>query len=601
MALVLVVDDQASNRDLVVTLLRYAGHQSLEAADGHMALALAREKVPDLVICDLLMPAMDGYEFVRQLRLEPTIAATKIIFYTATFMEQEASTLADACGVTHVLVKPCEPEEILRVVADALSSRQTATPALDMEDFDREHLRVLTNKLALKVEELEHTNHRMSALTDLSLQLASERDPYELLNKVCRGARELTGARRSVLAARYKNGTTTTHLATWGLTQDETTQLRAQLDLGAGLPGQVMEDGRSRRFSFEDGQTPLPPGFPAWQHGLLAPIVSLHHSYGWILLLDKLGDGPFSAQDLDLLAIHAAQAGRIYENGSLYKRVQHTAEQLALEIVERKAAAAELRVANETLELRVQERTAQLHEIIDGLESFTRSVSHDLRGPLGGIAGAARLARDFVAQQRHDKVDHFLEVIADQAEQSGRMVESLLHLARASDIALARQDIDATQVVQAALALLQAPGAALLPVQIEALPQIDADPDLAQQVFVNLIGNALKFTAGAGSMAAAATVVIGALKHTGAPVLFVRDQGVGFDASQAERLFKPFHRLHGAQFAGSGVGLSIVKRILDRHGGRVWAESSPGQGATFYVSFGPQAVAAGAGALPAGD
>jgi len=73
-------------------------------------------------------------------------------------------------------------------------------------------------------------------------------------------------------------------------------------------------------------------------------------------------------------------------------------------------------------------------------------------------------------------------------------------------------------------------------------------------------------------------------------VLFVRDNGVGFDPSQADRLFKPFHRLHGAQFAGSGVGLSIVKRIVDRHGGRVWAESSPGQGATFYVSFGPQAA-----------
>jgi len=587
MALVLVVDDQAPNRALVVTLLRYAGHRSLEAADGQLALSLVREHAPELVICDLLMPTMDGYEFVRQLRLEPAIAATHVIFYTATFMEKEARALADACGVSHVLVKPCEPDEILRVVAEALSSQHTPATALDAENFDREHLRVLTNKLALKVEELEHTNHRMSALTDLSLQLASERDPYELLNKVCRGARELTGARRSVLAARYKNGTTTTHLATWGLTQDETALLRAQLDLRAGLPGQVMQDGRSRRFSCEDGQTTLPPGFPPWQHGLLAPIVSLHHSYGWILLIDKLGEGPFSAQDLDLLAIHAAQAGRIYENGSLYQRVQHTAEQLELEVAERKAAAAELRIANETLELRVQERTAQLHEIINGLESFTRSVSHDLRGPLGGIAGAARLARSFVAQQRHDKVDHFLEVIADQAEQTGRMVESLLTLARSSDVQLHRQAVDAEPVVLTALGLLQVPDALPLPVCIEALPQIDADPDLAQQVFFNLIGNALKF---ASASAQPASVVIGAVGDQQPPVLFVRDNGVGFDPSQADRLFKPFHRLHGAQFAGSGVGLSIVKRIVDRHGGRVWAESSPGLGATFYVSFGPQAA-----------
>src|SRR5205823_8282798 len=124
---------------------------------------------------------------------------------------------------------------------------------------------------------------------------------------------------------------------------------------------------------------------PPLQSGLLAPVASLHRTYGWILLADKLGADVFNDDDERLLMIHAAQAGRIYENGSLYNEIRHTA--------------LELRVANETLEQRVKLRTAELRDMVEGLESFNRSVSHDLRGPLGGIAGAARLARNRIAEQ----------------------------------------------------------------------------------------------------------------------------------------------------------------------------------------------------------
>lgn len=109
MARVLVVDDVAVNRELVVTLLRYAGHELVEAANGEEALAQARAFRPDLVVCDILMPTMDGYEFVRRLRSDPAIAHTEIVFYTATFLEEEARVLAAACGVRHVLSSPASP------------------------------------------------------------------------------------------------------------------------------------------------------------------------------------------------------------------------------------------------------------------------------------------------------------------------------------------------------------------------------------------------------------------------------------------------------------------------------------------------------------
>ena len=586
MARVLVVDDHAANRDLIVTLLKYAGHQSLEASDGHLALEQVRAARPDLVICDILMPTMDGYEFVRQVRTDPAIAQTEVIFYTATFMEREARNLANSCGVSNVLIKPCEPKEILRVVEHALAHATVPAPVVDAK-FDREHLRLVTDKLAMKVNELEAANLRLSALTDLNLQLASERDPQLLLHKVCRGARDLLGARCAVLAVRHKNGSESMIVATWGIAADQADRLRQHLSINSGICGQVMDDGRTRRFlnSREDPWNAVPSAdFPPVQSGLIAPVVSLHRTYGWILLIDKLGADAFAEEDERILAIHAAQAGRIYENGSLYNEIKRTAEQLQIEVAERKRAADELRVVNDTLEQRVKLRTAELQEMIEGLESFNRSVSHDLRGPLGGIAGAARMAREYVADNDKNMADRLLQAIVTQADITGRMVDALLALARTGDVNLQTQPTDMHALVGEVIrSIQQAHPQAPLPVSVTGrLADVDADPELARQVLVNLIGNALKFT----SEASQPQIEVGMSGTPDRPVFFVQDNGVGFDAEKAQRLFKPFFRLHGARFEGSGVGLSIVKRIIDRHGGQVWAESTVGQGATFFFSFG---------------
>lgn len=586
MARVLVVDDHAANRDLIAALLKYAGHQSLEAADGYIALEQVRAARPDLVICDVLMPTMDGYEFVRQLRADPDIARTEVIFYTATFMEREARTLANSCGVSHVLMKPCEPQEILRVIEHALTHATVPGPLVENSTFDREHLRLVTDKLATKVDELEAANSRLSALTDLNLQLASERDPQLLLHKICRGARDLLGARCAVLAVRDKNGSESLRVATWGLAADEVNRLKEHTSINEGICGQVMIDRRARRFASPDVDpwiAELSAGAAPVQCGLIAPIVSLHRTYGWILLIDKLGAPAFTDQDEHILAIHAAQAGRIYENGSLYNEIKRTAEQLQIESAERKRTADELRVANDSLEQRVKLRTAELHEIIEGLESFNRSVSHDLRGPLGGIAGAARLAREYVAENANDKADRLLQMVVTQADITARMVDALLTLARTGDASLQTQRVDMNELVSEVIESMQREHAhGPLPITvIGRLAEVDADPDLARQVLANLIGNALKFA----SRVPQPRVEVGMADPSERALFFVRDNGVGFDASKAHRLFKPFSRLHGSRFEGSGVGLSIVKRIIDRHGGKVWAQSEPEHGATFWFHF----------------
>jgi signal transduction histidine kinase/CheY-like chemotaxis protein len=585
MAKVLVVDDHAPNRELIVTLLKYAGHEWFEAADGNVALEKVRAVHPDLVICDILMPTMDGYEFVRQLRADPAIAATQVIFYSATFLEKEARSLAQACGVSQVLMKPCEPEEVLVAVASALAAATPVeAPTPDEQTFDREHRRLLADKLVQKAEQLDRANRRLEALTDLNLQLASERDPDALLEKVCRGARDLIGARYAVLGVRDTAHPVLTRVTTSGLADLDAGRVR-QLRIDVGAPRQVMLERTPRRF-FNPGGDPLAVGlsgdYPPVHSGLIAPIVSLKQAYGWIFLIDKLGAESFSEEDEKLLTIHAAQAGRIYENGSLYREVTRTAEQLQLEIVERRHAAEELRIANETLEQRVRLRTAQLQEIIEGLESFNRSVSHDLRGPIGGIAGAARMARDFLAANKSEKADHLMLAIANQAGVTQKVLEALLVLARTSGADLRIQRVDTSALLVAVIESMQQAGAGgPLPIRVGRLAEVEADPELARQVFVNLIGNAIKFA----SKAPQPQVEVGMTEAPEGPAFFVRDNGVGFDAEQAQRLFQPFRRLHSSAFEGSGVGLSIVKRIIDRHGGRIWADGAPGKGATFYFTF----------------
>ncbi|MEY8876626.1 MAG: response regulator, partial [Leptothrix sp. (in: b-proteobacteria)] len=344
MATVLVVDDHATNRELLVALLTYSGHHAIEAADGEEALAVVRAERPDLVICDILMPTMDGYEFVRRLRADAEIAATEVIFHSATFLEHEASKLASACGVSRVLVKPCEPEVFLDVVAQALAQRAPVDTAVDDSNFDRAHLRLMTDKLLVKADELELANRRLSALTDLNLQLASEHHPHTLLDKICRGARELIGARSAMLCVRNGRDAAELYRSTWGLDPADAARLPPP-ELAAGLFGQVLAGRTARRFVSPTGDpvaAGLPAGFPALQSGLVVPIVSLQHCYGWVLLLDRLGAPEFSADDEHLLAILAAQSGRIYENGSLYARVQRQLVELQAEMAERLRAEARI-------------------------------------------------------------------------------------------------------------------------------------------------------------------------------------------------------------------------------------------------------------------
>jgi len=321
---------------------------------------------------------------------------------------------------------------------------------------------------------------------------------------------------------------------------------------------------------------------PRSGHGL---VVLSTLSFPAIVVALRLGLLPFDVLPIAEIVPLSAIGIAVLTTGLVraHQRALSEGERTALALAARERAEAELRGLNESLEQRVAQRTAHLEETIAGLESFNRSVSHDLRGPLGGISGVARMARDKLGEGLLDEADAMMAVIVRQADDSVAMVGALLELARAGNARPQRGPVDATALAGEVVATLEAAGrTASAEVVVQRLPAADADRELLRQVFANLVGNACKF-AGAGRPA---RVEVGAAATPEGHAYFVRDNGIGFAPDEAARLFRPFERLHGQRYEGFGVGLSIVQRIIDHHGGRVWAEGMPGRGATFWFTLG---------------
>ena len=324
MAKILIIDDNASNRKALVALLEHEGHQTIEAQDGADGLAAVREQRPHVVMSDILMPTMDGYEFVRQLRADPEAGGTPVIFHTAHYHEREARHLAKTCHVEHVLPKPSSAADIRAAIKQVLVDQPPPASPVSPE-FQREHLRLITNKLSDSVTELRSANARLAALTELNVQLASERDPHVLLEKVCHAARDLLSARFAVIAVAKHAHDREVLFATSGI--DPGLDTLATPRLNNGSLGEVFSERRALRvFDPNRGLTGLglPEGYPRAHSILAAPLCSLTRSYGWICLGDKIGAADFDLEEEQILLTLGAQVGRIYENSSLYHEVQES-------------------------------------------------------------------------------------------------------------------------------------------------------------------------------------------------------------------------------------------------------------------------------------
>lgn len=321
--------------------------------------------------------------------------------------------------------------------------------------------------------------------------------------------------------------------------------------------------GRTSR-SLKQGDADLTEYHRAWDR--------LKQGIAWTgALTDHRRDGsPFSAEE-------TIAPIRDYQ-GSLIGFVA-----VIRDITERQQAEEKIHRMNEELESRVARRTTELESANKELEAFSYSVSHDLRAPLRAIDGFSRILLDDCSEELSDEARRLLGRVRHNTRQMGDLIDDLLAFSRLSRHALTKVETSHRDIVDRALIdLREERKDRVISVKIGDLAPSLADPALLKQVYLNLLSNAFKFTRDAES----AEIRVQSEKMEGATVYSVRDNGVGFDSRYDDKLFGVFQRLHRAEdYEGTGVGLAIVQRIVQRHGGRVWAKSDPGKGATFYFTL----------------
>lgn len=252
---------------------------------------------------------------------------------------------------------------------------------------------------------------------------------------------------------------------------------------------------------------------------------------------------------------------------------------ISTDITERKKSEDAIRQLNESL----QQQAVQLEAANQELEAFSYSVSHDLRAPLRAIDGFSELLIHEYNEKLDAEAQRLLDVIRVNTKQMGHLIDDLLTFSRLSRKAIDKRSIQMTEIARSVIDDINIrQGERAASVTIKDLPPAEGDPALIRQVFGNLISNAMKFSKNQPD----SVVEIGSFPQDSENVYYVKDNGVGFNMDYAHKLFRVFERLHRAEeFPGTGVGLAIVERIVRRHGGKVWAEGRPNQGATFYFSL----------------
>ncbi|MBU0622326.1 MAG: PAS domain S-box protein [Gammaproteobacteria bacterium] len=430
----------------------------------------------------------------------------------------------------------------------------------------------------LDEEALRRLNRELRAISNCNQTLMRAVNEQALLDDICRIICDDAGYRMAWVGFPEQDEDKRIRPVSWAGAESgylQNAQISwADTERGRGPSGSAIRSGKS--VAIQDFLTD--PNAAPWREA------ATQRGYRSSIALPLKDD---AGEVFGILNIYAVQADAF--TAEEVRLLEELAGDMAFGImvlrtrVERQRAEEEIRKLNLELEQRVAERTAQLESANKELEAFSYSVSHDLRSPLRAIDGFSHILLEDYADKLDDEGKRLLHTVRDNTSRMGQLIDDILKFSRSGRTEITYMRIDMENMARTVAAELQAADpASKVQVEIEPLPAIQGDSAMMRQVFVNLISNAIKFS----RHSPAPLIHIGANVGENEVVYFVQDNGAGFDMKFVDKLFGVFQRLHSmSEFEGTGIGLAIVKRVIARQGGRVWAEGKVGAGATFFFAL----------------
>ena len=547
----LIVEDNADDRKILrYNLERHGCGEVIEARDGEEALEMVRLHHPDLIVSDALMPRMDGFQFLRHLRREENLRDIPFVFYSAVYTGYKEAELAISIGADAFIVKPKEPEEFwdeLQTVLEGCKIRRRPAPpelieAEEEEKYLRKYSTIVARKLEEEVVELEKA---LALREQAEKEIRSSEERLRDSEDRLRLAIESTGLGTfdycPLTGETIWSDLTKRH---FGLPPD------AKVDYGVFVAGLHPDDrDRVERLAEETFR--------------------------------PQGGGEFNTE-YRTIGIQDGKERWIAARGRVY--LDATGQPVRLigttrDITGQKEAEKKIEVLNTHLAARASELEAANQE----LEAFSYSVTHDLRKPLTIINGYCQVIEQLCGDTLDEECKKYLAEIYNGTLRMNQLIDALLKFSVLTRGELRREMVDLSDMAKTVAAeLRRTETERQVTFRIAEGITVNGDRSLLQVVMENLLGNAWKY---AGKQSEA-VIEFGVRVVEGMLIYFVRDNGTGFDMAYAKQLFVPFQRLPGTdEFKGHGIGLATVARIINRHGGKVWAEGEPGKGATFYFTL----------------
>jgi two-component system, cell cycle sensor histidine kinase and response regulator CckA len=524
---ILIVDDRADNRNVLIAMLHHRGYRLLEAESGAQALPIVTQEKPDLVITDVLMPKMDGYEFVRQLRNDPAIAQTRVIFYTASYIEAESRRLAEACGVRHLIIKPAEPEEVFAQVDAALGESKPKPASVPSMEFDREHLHLVSDKLAEKVEELEKLNATLEReITERKAVEKRLREHADIINR----------AHEAIIIRGFNDQ----RILFWNRGAERIYGWRTDEAVGRLISELMFVD-------------------PTEQNGPLRTLIETGEFHGELR--------------------HRAKDGReviVDARVTLIRNDDGTPHSI-------------LGISADTTEHKKLEMQLLRTQRLESIGTLASGVAHDLNNVLGPILMAAESLQGNATGAHAAGMVSLIEESARRGSSIVKQVLTFARGVEGERVLInPRHLID--EMVEIAKKTFPK-SIEITGQYPEHPWSISGDPTQLHQVLLNLSMNARDTMANGGSLILAAENMevdenYAAMTPGAKPgphvILRVSDTGAGIPRAMIDKIFEPFFTTKDLG-KGTGLGLSTSLGIVKSHAGFISVSSEQGSGATFEV------------------